>query len=83
MDLSGILRRKTPTALGVVQSPGFAGGTLGFNPENHALLFLLIIYYSPIRPHMGLNGKTPAEVMGIRVDGDDKWATLLAFVSAC
>lgn len=32
---------------------------------------------------MGINGRTPAEAMGIWVDGDDKWATLLAFASAC
>ena len=56
---------------------------LGFNSENPALLFLFMIHYNFVRPHMGLNSKTPAEVMGIRVDGDDKWATLLAFASTC
>ena len=55
----------------------------GFNSENPALLFLFITHYNFVRPHMGLNGKTPAEFMGIRVDGPDKWATLLAFASAC
>ena len=55
----------------------------GFDSENTALLFLFITYYNFIRPHMGINGKTPAEAMGIRVDGIDKWATLLAFASAC
>ena len=56
---------------------------LGFNSENPALLFLFIIHYNFVCPHMCLNGKTPAEAMGIRVDGDDKWATPLAFASAC
>ena len=56
---------------------------LGFNSENPALLFLFITHYSFVRPHMGLNGKTPAEATGIRVDGADEWATLLAFASAC
>lgn len=55
----------------------------GFNSDNPALLFLFITHYNFVRPHMGINCKTPAEAMGIRVDGDDKWATLLAFASAC
>ena len=53
----------------------------GFNSENPALMFLFT-YYNFIRPHMGINNKTPAEAMGIRVDGIDKWLTLLAFASA-
>ena len=55
----------------------------GFNSENPALLSLFITHYNFVRPHTGISGKTPAEAMGIRVDGDDKWATLLAFASAC
>lgn len=35
------------------------------------------IYHNYIRPHMGLNGKTPAEACGITVQGDDKWKTLI------
>ena len=30
-----------------------------------------------IRPHEGLNGKTPAEACGITVEGDNKWMTLI------
>jgi hypothetical protein len=26
-------------------------------------------------PHEGLNGKTPAEACGIKVEGQDKWKT--------
>lgn len=55
----------------------------GFNSENPALLFLFITYYNFIRPHRGINGKTPAEAMGIHVDGIHKWTTLLAFASVC
>lgn len=33
-------------------------------------------YHSFIRPHEGLNGDTPAERAGIKVEGDDKWLTL-------
>jgi hypothetical protein len=35
------------------------------------------IYHNYIRPHMALNGKTPAEVAGIKVDGDNKWITII------
>ena len=55
----------------------------GFGSENPALMFLFITHYNFVRPHMGINNKTPAEAMGIRVDGIDKWLTLLAFASAC
>ena len=35
------------------------------------------IYHNHIRPHEGLDGKTPAEACGIRVEGQDKWLTLI------
>jgi transposase-like protein len=35
------------------------------------------IYHNYIRPHMALNGATPAEKAGIRVEGQDKWLTLI------
>ena len=35
------------------------------------------IYYNFIRPHMGLDGKTPAEKAGIEVRGKNKWLTLV------
>ena len=55
----------------------------GFNSEHPPLLLLFITYYNFIRPHMSLNNRTPAEYMGIRIAGNDKWKTLLAFASAC
>ncbi len=30
-----------------------------------------------IKPHMALNGKTPAEIAGIKVEGKNKWLTLI------
>ncbi len=33
--------------------------------------------YNYVRPHMGLNGKTPAEACGIDVKGINKWITLI------
>lgn len=35
------------------------------------------IYHNYIRPHMSLDGKTPSEVAGIKVEGDNKWITLI------
>ena len=35
------------------------------------------IYHTFIKPHEGLNGKTPDEAAGIKVEGDDKWLTLI------
>lgn len=35
------------------------------------------IYHNYVRPHMALDGKTPAEVAGIKVNGENKWLTLI------
>jgi transposase-like protein len=35
------------------------------------------LYHNYIKPHMALNGRTPAEAAGIRVEGKDKWMTLI------
>ena len=35
------------------------------------------IYHNFVRPHMGLKGKTPAEACGIKVNGENKWLTLI------
>jgi hypothetical protein len=35
------------------------------------------IFHNYIRPHMALEGKTPSEVAGIKVEGDNKWITLI------
>ncbi len=35
------------------------------------------LYYNYIKPHEGLNGKTPSEEAGITVEGDNKWLTLM------
>jgi hypothetical protein len=35
------------------------------------------IYCSFVRPHMGLDGATPAEAAGIGIGGENKWLGLL------
>jgi putative transposase len=35
------------------------------------------IFHNYIRPHEALNGKTPAEACGIKVEGKNKWLTLI------
>jgi transposase-like protein len=35
------------------------------------------IFHNHLRPHMALDGKTPAELAGIQVKGENKWLTLI------
>jgi len=35
------------------------------------------LFHNYIRPHMALEGKTPAEAAGIKVEGENKWLTLI------
>ena len=49
----------------------------GVKKENSPLLTGLQIYHNYVRPHMGLDGKTPADLAGIKVEGENKWLTLI------
>jgi hypothetical protein len=35
------------------------------------------IYHNYIKPHEGLEGRTPAEAAGIKVKGKNKWLTII------
>ena len=35
------------------------------------------LFHNYIRPHMGLEGKTPAEACGIKIEGENKWITVI------
>jgi len=35
------------------------------------------LYYNFIKPHESLNGRTPSEVAGITIEGNNKWLTLM------
>jgi hypothetical protein len=39
-------------------------------------------YHNYVRPHEALEGKTPAEVAGIKIEGENKWLTLIQNASA-
>lgn len=41
-----------------------------------------MLYYNFVRPHMTLKGKTPAEVAGIGVEGENRWMELLRRATA-
>ena len=40
------------------------------------------IFHNHIRPHMALGGKTPAELAGIEVKGNNKWLTIIQKASS-
>ena len=49
----------------------------GLKEDHTPIIPMNKIYYNFIRPHQGLKGKTPAEVAGIGVDGENKWIKLI------
>ena len=49
----------------------------GLKVEETPILTGMQIYHNFIRPHMALEGKTPAEAAGIKVEGKNKWLTLI------
>jgi transposase-like protein len=51
--------------------------TRNLKKEDSPILTGLQIYHNYVRPHMGLEGKTPADLCGIEVEGNDKWLTLI------
>ena len=35
------------------------------------------LFHNYVRPHMALDNKTPAEACGIKIEGNNKWITLI------
>jgi hypothetical protein len=35
------------------------------------------IFHNYVRPHEALHGQTPSEAAGIKVEGENKWLTLI------
>jgi len=49
----------------------------GLKNTDTAIVKGLQIYHNFIRPHEALNGETPADRAGIKVEGENKWMTLI------
>jgi len=49
----------------------------GLKTKNTAILTGYQLYHNFIRPHEGLNGKTPAEACGIKIEGQNRWLTII------
>jgi putative transposase len=49
----------------------------GLKTKDTAILSGYQLFHNYIRPHEGLNGKTPAEACGITIEGKNKWLTII------
>ncbi len=49
----------------------------GLKKKDTPILEGMQIFHNYIRPHEGLDGKTPAEACGIELKGENKWLTLI------
>lgn len=49
----------------------------GLKKQDTPILTGYQIYHNYIRPHMALDGQTPADMAGIKIVGKDKWKTLI------
>jgi hypothetical protein len=45
--------------------------------SNKPILTGYQIYHNYVKPHEALDGKTPSEAAGIKVEGENKWLTLI------
>ena len=49
----------------------------GLKRKDTTILTGYQIYHNYIREHQGLQGNTPAERCGIKIEGNDKWLSLI------
>ena len=49
----------------------------GIKKDDSVLISGYQMYHNYLRPHMALDGQTPAEKCGIKIEGDNKWLTLI------
>jgi transposase-like protein len=49
----------------------------GLKKKDTPILTGYQIFHNYIRPHEGLDGKTPSEACGIKIEGKNKWLTLI------
>ncbi len=58
-------------------SDGLCVGHFAFRFDGKYVITGLQIYHNYTRPHMGPNGKTPAEMAGIVVNDQNRWLTII------
>lgn len=49
----------------------------GLKRDDSPIITGMQIHHNYIRTHMGLNGDTPADRAGIKINGKNKWLTLI------
>ena len=49
----------------------------GIKEEDSVIFSIAILHHNYIKPHSGINNKTPAEAAGIAMQGTDRWLTLI------
>ncbi len=49
----------------------------GLKKEDTPILIGYQIFHNYIRNHQGLNGKTPSDLAGIKIEGNNRWITLI------
>ena len=49
----------------------------GLKKKDTTILTGYQIFHNYFRPHQGLDGKTPSEACGIKIEGNNKWVTLI------
>jgi hypothetical protein len=49
----------------------------GLKTKDTPILKSYQLYHNFIRPHEALNGETPADRAGIKVEGENKWLTII------
>ena len=45
--------------------------------EDSPILKGMQVFHNFVRPHMGLDGRTPSDVIGIKAEGENRWMTII------
>ena len=49
----------------------------GLKKDDSPAITGIKLYHNYVRPHMALHGKTPADMCGIEINGNNKWKTII------
>ena len=49
----------------------------GLKKADSAIIANIVLYHNHFRPHRGLGGSTPAEAAGIKINGQNRWLTVI------